>query len=151
MCKVTPIRGLRQGDPLSPYLFLMVADVFSVLMQKVVVNNSIGGVRMKKRCPIISHLLFADDSLVFLEAVPQSCLNFMDLISVFSEASGLFLNVQKSSVFFSPNTKVKDEIKGILGMEEMERTAKYLDLPICWGKSKKESLGYLRDRIMRKA
>lgn len=133
MCEVIRSRGLRQGDPLSLYLFLMVADVFSVLIQKAVVNNSIGGVRMKKRCLIMSHLLFADNSLVFLEAIPQSCLNFMDLISVFSEASGLFLNVQKSSVFFSPNAKVDvmDEIKGILGMEEMERTAKYLDLPIC--------------------
>lgn len=153
VCEVVPERGLRQGDPLSPYLFLMVADVFSVLMHKAVMNKSIGGVRMKKRCPIVSQLLFADDSLVFLEAAPQSCLNFMELTSAFGKASGLSLNAQKSSVFFSPNTRndLKDSLKSIMGMKEMEGDSKYLGLPVCWGRSKKASLGYLRDRIMKKA
>ncbi|KAG5527030.1 hypothetical protein RHGRI_028084 [Rhododendron griersonianum] len=153
VCSVSPSRGLRQGDPLSPYLFLIVADVFSILMQKAVANKSIGGIRMKKRGPVVSHLLFADDSLIFLDAVPQSCLNFMDLVACFSEASGLSLNIQKSSLFFSPNIEdsLKEEIKGIMGMEEMKEAVQYLGLPAFWGRSKKKALGYLRDKIMRKA
>ncbi|KAG5533573.1 hypothetical protein RHGRI_027682 [Rhododendron griersonianum] len=152
VCSINPGRGLRQGDPLSPYLFLLVADVFSTLLQKALLKKSIGGIRMKKRCPVMTHLLFADDSLVFLEAVPQYCSNFMELISCFSEASGLSLNVQKSSLFFTPNIKdsLKEEIKEILGMVEMDGDAKYLGLPLFWGKSKKESLGYIRDKIMKK-
>lgn len=55
---ITPGRGLRQGDPLSPYLFLLVADVFSKLMTKAIKNKSILGMKMKKWCPMISHLLF---------------------------------------------------------------------------------------------
>lgn len=70
VCAITPGRGFRQGDPLSPYLFLLVSDVLSTLLQKAIINKSLGGIRMKKSCPIVSHLLFADDSMVFLEAVP---------------------------------------------------------------------------------
>lgn len=136
VCSISPNRGLRQGDPLSPYLFLIVADVFSILMKKAVMNKAIVGVTMRKRCPVVSHLLFADDSLVFLEAKPQTCSNFMDLIGSFSEASGLTLNLQKSSLFFSPNASdmLKEEIKGILGMAEMRGPVQYLGLPILWGK-----------------
>lgn len=64
ICEISPSRGLRQGDPLSPYLFLLVADVFLVLMKKVVLKKSIGGIRMRKRCQMLSHLLFADDDLL---------------------------------------------------------------------------------------
>lgn len=56
VCNISPNRGLRQGDPLSPYLFLIVADVLSILMKKAVMNNSIVGIKMKKRCPMVSHL-----------------------------------------------------------------------------------------------
>lgn len=141
VCSITPGRGLRQGDPLSPYLFLLVADVFSTIMQKALLKKSIAGIRMKKRCPTLSHLLFVDDSLVFLEAVPQYCSNFMELMYTYSEASGLSLNVHKSNLFFTPNTSValKEEIKGILGMEEMKGDAKYLGCP-CFGESQGKSL-----------
>lgn len=149
---VTPGRGLRQGDPLSPYLFLLVADVFSNIMTKAALSKSIKGIKMKKRCPVLSHLLFADDSLVFLEANPLSCANFMDLIKEFSIASGLTLNIQKSSLFFSANIEegVKNDIKSILGMDEMKEDVQYLGLPAFWGRSKREALGFIRDRIMRK-
>ncbi|XP_058201480.1 uncharacterized protein LOC131316197 [Rhododendron vialii] len=115
-------------------------------------NKSLAGVRMRKRCPVVSHSLFADDSLVFLDAVPQFCTNFKELMNCFSEASGLSLNVHKSSLSFSANTpdNLKNEIKGILGMKEMEGSTTYLGLPALWGRSKKESMGYLRDRIIRK-
>ncbi|XP_058198434.1 uncharacterized protein LOC131313954 [Rhododendron vialii] len=152
VCVVSPGRGLRQGNPLSPYLFLLVADVFSNLLNKVVEKKSLGGIRMKKRCHVVSHLFFANDSLIFLEADLNFCSNFMDIMGCFGEASSLSLNANKSSVVFSHNTKieVKEEIKRILGMEKMKGTKKYLGLPSFWGKSKKESLSYLRDKIVRK-
>lgn len=109
------VGGLCQGDPLSPYLFPIVADMFSILMQKAVANKSIGGIRMKKRGPTVSHLLFADDSLVFLDAVPQSCLNFMDLVACFSEAFGLSLNIQKST-FSSLQTLKSTSKKRLRGL-----------------------------------
>jgi hypothetical protein len=63
-----PYRGLRQGDPLSPFLFLLVADGLSTLLQSEVEAKTIDPIRICRRAPSISHLLFADDSLLFFKA-----------------------------------------------------------------------------------
>lgn len=59
-------RGLRQGDPFSPYLFLLVIEGLHTLFKKAKDNDVIRGVSMCATRPQISHLLFMDDSLVFL-------------------------------------------------------------------------------------
>jgi hypothetical protein len=59
-------RGLRQGDPLSPYLFLLCAEGFSALLKKAENEGEIGGVKICHGAPSISHLLFADDSLILV-------------------------------------------------------------------------------------
>ncbi|KAE9446413.1 hypothetical protein C3L33_21689, partial [Rhododendron williamsianum] len=77
------------------------------------------------------------------------------LASAFGEASGLSINIQKSSLFFSPNTPVTpvekwQEIRAVLRMRDMDTKAKYLGLPTLWEGSKKESMSFIRDNIMRK-
>ena len=59
-----PGRGLRQGDPLSPYLFLICPKGFSALLQKVEEEGRLRGVKICHNAPSVSHLLFADDSLI---------------------------------------------------------------------------------------
>ena len=62
--------GLRQGDPLSPYLFVIVMEVFSCLMRRAISGGLLSGWRVRGRGGegiLISHLLFADDTLVFCE------------------------------------------------------------------------------------
>ncbi|XP_058222364.1 uncharacterized protein LOC131332256 [Rhododendron vialii] len=152
VCNTIPSRGLRQGNPLSPYFFLIVSNVFSTLINKAVLKKSLVGICLRKKCPIISHLLFADDSLVFLEAKAEVCSNFKDLVMSFSEASGLSINFQKFSLFFSANTKedLRNEIKDIFGIEVMKEGSKYLGLPMFWGRSKKEAMAYIKDKILGK-
>jgi hypothetical protein len=64
----TPTRGIRQGDPLSPYLFLFISDSLSCLIRKGIESNSLRELHICQRAPRISHLLFVDDSLLFFEA-----------------------------------------------------------------------------------
>ena len=63
-----PSRGLRQGDPLSPLLFLFVADGLSTILKNKVAMGVITPMKVCRRAPGVSHLLFADDSLLFFEA-----------------------------------------------------------------------------------
>ena len=66
--RIVPSRGLRQGDPLSPYLFLLCAEGLSALLHKASSRNDLKGVAASTRGPRISHLFFADDSLIFCKA-----------------------------------------------------------------------------------
>ena len=65
---IIPTRGLRQGDPLSPYLFLLCAEGFTALLARAEEEGWLHGVFICRRAPTISHLLFANDSLLFCEA-----------------------------------------------------------------------------------
>lgn len=65
---ITPSRGLHEGDPLSPYLFLFCAKGFSEMFHHTKTQNIIHGLRICKEASPISHLLFADDTLVFCKA-----------------------------------------------------------------------------------
>jgi hypothetical protein len=63
-----PQRGLRQGDHLSPYMFLLCAEAFSALLKQRERDGAITRVRICQRAPSISHLLFVDDSLILIRA-----------------------------------------------------------------------------------
>jgi hypothetical protein len=64
----SPSRGLRQGDPLSPYLFLLCAEDLSSLLAHKEEVRGIEGVRVCTNAPLVSHLLFVDDSLLIMRA-----------------------------------------------------------------------------------
>lgn len=62
---ISPKRGLRQGDPLSPYLFLFCVEGLSCAIQKAAGEGKIHGCQINGHAPSVTHLLFADDSFVF--------------------------------------------------------------------------------------
>ena len=115
--QIVPTRGLRKGDPLSPYLFLICAEGLSALLHKAIQNKELKGVAASARGPRISHLFFADDSLIFGRATVKECTEIQWVLQVYEESFGQQLNRNKTSLFFSHNTVngVKETIKAIFG------------------------------------
>ena len=70
---ISPSRGIRQGDPLSPYLFLLCAKGFSALIHEAAMNHQINGISIYKGYPLITHLFFTNNSLLFCKAKEQEC------------------------------------------------------------------------------
>ena len=133
---VVPGRGLRQGDPLSPYLFILIADAFSSMIQRKVQDKQIHGAKASRSGPEISHLLFADDSLLFTRAIRQECIVIVDILNQYELASGQKINYEKSEVSFSRGVSVdqREELVGILKMRQVEKHEKYLGIPSLGGR-----------------
>ena len=133
-CEVRPQRGLRQGDPLSPYLFLFVADVLSSIFLKGMADKRLMGLKIKRRSPVISHLFFADDYLFLITTKVVCVSEFIRILQSFCVASGQCANLQKSGIIFSENTT--DEQKSLLchhlGMYPLPHQAKYFGIPTVW-------------------
>lgn len=85
---LSPNRGLRQGDPLSPYLFILAIDVLSLLINKSVVEGRLEGFCLARGAPTLTHLLFADDALLFSKASPQNAFELLRILNVYSRCSG---------------------------------------------------------------
>lgn len=144
--------GLRQGDPLSPYLFLLVADVLSKLLLRSLHRRDISGLRMTGTCPILSHLFFADDAILFLQGKQRKCQALLAILRLYSEASGQVLIFDKSGIIFSANASmvVRGALCSTLEISEADPNAKYLGLPSLWGRSKTAVFGFLIERVLSK-
>lgn len=83
-----PSRGLRKSDPLSPYLFIICAEVFSYLIDHAHANGYIHGVKVSRRSPSISHLFFADDRVIFSRTSQNEVEKVLQCIQAYEQASG---------------------------------------------------------------
>lgn len=146
---IIPGRGLRQGDPLSSYLFLICTEGFSALLKKYESQGLLGGVRVARGAPRIFHMLFADDSYIFCKADTVEARRVCELLSTFEGASGQKINVQKSSAFFSKNVSIdsRRDICEVLNFQEADDNSQYLGLPNFIGRKKSAMLGYLKERV----
>lgn len=146
---ITPTRGIRQGDPLSPYLFILCAEGLSSLIRKYEREKWIHGCKIAQRAPIISHMLFADDSYIYCRATDEEAHHMLQLLKIFEKAAGQKVNLDKSSVFFSKNTSIdiKSKVLSILEMRMADDRSLYLGLPNTVGRNKTVVFGFLKDKI----
>lgn len=150
--QIIPERGLRQGDPLSPYLFLICAEGFSCLLNAVEARGEFTGVRICNGAPSINHLLFADDSLLLLKADERSALHLRNILHLYEGCSGQTINKEKPSIMFSKNTSEihKQEMMGVLEISSEARNEKYLGLPIYMGRSRSRTFAYIKEKVWQK-
>ena len=136
---ITPTRGLRQGDLISPYLFLLCSEGFTGLILEAIRNKRLSEISICRNCPTITHLLFADDSILYCKASGQESRELLRILQKYEEALGQKINTDKSSMLFSQNTKEekREEVKDILGSMQDTQPKKYLGLPSKICRSKK--------------
>ena len=84
--KFRGFKGLRQGDPLSPFLFMVVADRLSRLMERAMEVGFVKGCKVGKDNIMISHLQFADDTIFFVDSDGSSFNNLLTLLGLFCSA-----------------------------------------------------------------
>jgi len=147
-----PTRGLRQGDPLSPYLFLFVADALSTVLQKEINRGEVEELRISRNAPGISHLLFADDALLFFKAEREQAEKIMQILQVFQHGTGQLLSPAKCSILVREalDPTLQDQIRQIMQVERVEFDSKYLGLPTPVGRQKKERFQSVKEKLSKR-
>jgi hypothetical protein len=150
--KLTPERGLRQGDPLSPYIFILCANVLSGLMHEESKKNNLHGIQVARGSPVITHLFFADDSLIFARANTKEAETISNILTNYQLASGQLVSLDKSEVSYSRNvlSREKEIICNKMDVKAVTSHSKYLGLPVIFGRSKNEVFSFVRDRVWKK-
>ncbi|XP_058783149.1 uncharacterized protein LOC131657807 [Vicia villosa] len=149
---IEPGRGLRQGDPLSPYLFILVSEGLSSLIKSAVSKGDIHGIQICRGATSVSHLLFADDCFLFCRATLSEVHHIMEILDLYAKAAGQEINMSKSEVFFSRNLSVpaQEDLAKVMGVRHVLGTGIYLGLPSLIGRSKKATFSFVKDRIWKR-
>jgi hypothetical protein len=145
---VIPTRGIRQGDPISPYLFLLCTEGLSCLLHKQEENGQLMGIRNGRQGPSISHLLFADDSIFIAKSDQRSVLALQDTLQLFCAGSGQKINLDKSTIFFGNHCEelIKETVMNLLGVHNEALQDTYLGMPTDVGKAPVAAFRFLLDR-----
>nr|GFB81339.1 RNA-directed DNA polymerase, eukaryota, reverse transcriptase zinc-binding domain protein [Tanacetum cinerariifolium] len=136
-------RGLRQGDPISLYLFTLVMEVFSLIMSRNVQSSPDFKYHVRCKELKLTHLSFADDLLVLCHGDLKSISMLKKALNEFSKVSGLLPNINKSIMFFGNVDKqaqraILDELPFVVG----KLPVKYLGVPLITKK-----IGILMDKV----
>ena len=126
-------RGLRQGDPLSPYLFVLIMEAFSSLISRAEEKGFIRGFKVKGQSGegvSVSHLLFADDTLLFCEDNRDQLIFWKWAVYCFELVSGLKINMQKSEVIPVGDVEDMDRAAAVFGCKVGKFPTTYQGLPL---------------------
>ncbi|XP_021770711.1 uncharacterized protein LOC110734869 [Chenopodium quinoa] len=145
-----PIRGLRQGDPLSSYLFVLCMEVFSAMIRKAESDRLFRGIKVCRRSPSVSHLFFADDALIFFQPSPVTCLEVNKVLHNFCDISGQMINLQNSFIRFSSNVPddYRDYLAASMHVRVESSIGSYLGLPVDISRHKCKAFQPLIDKVV---
>ncbi|KAK6775816.1 hypothetical protein RDI58_026817 [Solanum bulbocastanum] len=132
-------RGLKQGDPLSPTLFIIAAEVLSRSLNKLFEDQEFRGYGMPKWSPKINHLSYADDTILFCSGQPKSMRKMMTILKRYELVSGQLINLDKSLVHLHEKIPigVSYQIRKIIGIRMGSFPFTYLGCPMFYGRKNK--------------
>uniref|UniRef100_A0A803QCV6 CCHC-type domain-containing protein n=1 Tax=Cannabis sativa TaxID=3483 RepID=A0A803QCV6_CANSA len=150
--QIQPSRGLRQGDPLSPYMFLLCLKGLSCLIQEAERADRIHGIIFGQDKIKLSHLFFADDSFIFIDGTPSECLHLKAILDNYSKLSGQRINLEKSELCVGKKITYETglSLAAVLEVKLVECHTKYLGMPASIVKRKKEVFEEIRTIIRTK-
>lgn len=95
--------GVRQGDPLSPYIYILVAQILTQLLNQATRNRSLTPLSFNYDCKII-HIMFVGDILLCFRANPKSCTTIKRVIKIYEEITNKKISHSKSAIYFPKST-----------------------------------------------
>lgn len=144
-------RGIRQGDPLVPYMFLLIGEVLCKLLNLAQVKGMIAGVKFPFHSKSITHFQYADDTILFIENDVHSVCNMKIILLLFQVISGLAINFNKSQVYHVTNDRNKvDKAMEIMGCNFGMLLFKYLGAWIGLEKKSKAVWEPLKEKLCSK-
>lgn len=145
-------RGLKQGDPLSPALFILGAEVLSRMLNNLQQNQQYKGFHMEFRGPQINHLSFADDVIIFASGTTVSLQLIMQILSTYESVSGQQINREKSHYMIPHSTppEIIATIRDTTGFNQKESPITYLGCPLYIGRQRVSYFFDMIDKVVRK-
>ncbi|XP_050211503.1 uncharacterized protein LOC126661686 [Mercurialis annua] len=144
-----PTRGLRQGYPLSPLLYVLCSEGLSHIIHDAAMSKSLTSIKITHRCPSITHLLFADDTIIFSKATLSHISFIKNLLNLYSLMSGQHINYSKSFVFFNRDVEEFQAqlFSDFLGISQHTSQGKYRGLPFQILRSKNRTFAGIVNQI----
>eukprot|EP00253_Pinus_taeda_P003713 PITA_03713 len=125
-----PSRGIRQGDPLSPFLFVIMAKGLGRSIKAAISAGNLKGISIHQ-APTSSHQQFVDDNMIFGHSSVQEARSLNSILDTFSKASGALINKVKSQIFFFNTPPITQRaIAYIIGFSVSSLPSKYLGAPL---------------------
>jgi hypothetical protein len=144
-------KGLRQGDPLSPTLFNIIAYMLEILIARAKEDGRVEGLIPHLVEGGVSILQYADDTIICMEHNLEKSLNMKLILCIFEQLSGLKINFHKSEVFFFGQAKeMQDDYKILFGCEIGSLPFRYLGIPIHFRRLRNGEWKPIEDRLEKK-
>jgi hypothetical protein len=146
-------RGIRQGCPLSPYIFVIAINELSIRLQEALQHNNLQGISLGPGGPPIHSLLFADDLIICGEASINEARAIKTILYDFCRQSGQTPNLHKSFIYFSKNvpTNIRNQIKGIFPVPDLPTNTMHLGHPMIFShKDKNRAYQFIYNKFFAK-